>query len=240
MTLSFMFTISLVGCGQCTTNLSSPVISTSTLTPIPIATTTPTFVSTKTLVPTVKTTSTLAFQILQNIFPPGFGQAGVAANQDDPNFAGLGGLHFDVGIPLDFAPEKDYILFPASGRIIEYYLPGDGKSGECITIAPEPPLQGIDELVLSKGYDPDDVKYVYFHLAHIVALKTSGWIDAGEEAGVVFNRMARQGQWSNIVAFVVRIGFENEEIQVSPCELPNNFNWCNICYPGALERNPCP
>lgn len=242
--LSALVTLSLVaGCGR-----SSPTSTLPTYMKQPNDTTTAPLKPTNTPVPPTETptltdiptaTPTPVPQIFQPIFPEGFTGAGVASHhyctQDD-----IGCLHFDVGIPMDFLAEKDAIISPASGMIINHYFPGDSNEGECITIKPEPPLQGIDELVLSYGRDPVDVKFVYYQLAHIFTFKTSGRIDVGEDVGVVHDRKSHLGQWSNIVAFVVRIGFEYDEIQVSPCELPNDYYWCDVCYPGAAERNPCP
>jgi len=227
--ITFVFLTLLIGCN---TNNETEFVP--TLTNTPFSTLTPTVAPTQTLKPTNTPTPTSIPQVFQPIFPEEFTGAGVAANHPGE------GLHFDVGIPMGFVAEQDAIISPASGNIIEHYFPGNGDEGECITILPEPPLQGIDELVRSLGYDPTDVSFVYFHLSHIIPYKTSGWIDVGEEVGVVHDRMTRLGQWSNIVAFVVRIGLKNREIQVSPCEIPNNFDWCDICYPGAAERNPCP
>ena len=212
---------------------------TDTPTPTQTATPTETSTATATVTHTPDPTPTPVPQVFGPLFPPGYEGAGVASNHLCSE-GDLGCRHFDVGIPFNFVPEQDAIISPASGRIVQYYAPGQGDEGYCITIEPDPPLQGIEEIVRSWGYKPSDIGYVYFHLCHILPYKTTGWIDAGEEVGTVHNRMSRLGQWANFVAFVVRIGPGRGERQISPCELPNQFSFCGTCYPGAAERNPCP
>jgi hypothetical protein len=217
-----------------------------TASPIVIAnTTTPT--ETPVLTPTKMFTPTPAPQIFSRIFPEEFFGAGVASHHyctaDD-----IGCLHFDVGLPSNFTPELDPILAPASGYIVEHYIPGGQAGGqqwgEVLTIEPDIPLEGIEQLIMEFGFSPSRVWYVYYHVGHIIPWKSKGdYVEVGEALGTPKNmiqHVTEWKQWANFVAFVVRIGVSDGEIQVSPCKLPNNYYWCNICYPGAVERNPCP
>ena len=182
-------------------------------------------------------TPTPVTQVLGRIFPKPFKSLGVWGNvyDKDPNR----GLHFDVGLPPNFVAEQDVVIAPASGRIIEHYTT-PSRHGEVITIEPDPPLRGVEELVRSYGIEPWQIKYVWYHLGHIIPSRTSGWVKKGEVVGTVWDA---SGVWDEgKVAYVVRIGYSDEEgtpeIQVSPCELPNRGTFCGKCYPGTPYNCP--
>jgi hypothetical protein len=233
--LAVLILITLEGCGQFQATPTPSILPTVALTSVPI--------STNTLIATSTITPTPAPQVFQSIFPDEFTGAGVASHQYCTQDV-IGCLHFDVGLPIDFRPEIDPILVPASGIIVEHYVvPSGSEEGECLTIKPDIPLLGIDELVKSYGYDPDQIQVVYYHLCHIIPWKTEGHVEVGEKVGTPKNMMlsvTTRKQWANYVSFIVRIGLSNREIQASPCELPNTYYWCEVCYPGAAERNHCP
>lgn len=80
-----------------------------------------------------------------------------------------------------------------------------------------------------------------YHLCHIIPVKTSGYIQKGDIAGVVADVMKGTGNWVNMVAYILRIGFQEGERQFSPCEVPNEGEFCGKCYPAPPEhKNPCP
>lgn len=62
--------------------------------------------------------------------------------------------HFDVALPPNYqvgTNASTFVIFPASGEIVEHYLVDRGKAGECITVKPSPPIQGIDDLIFGMG-----------------------------------------------------------------------------------------
>jgi hypothetical protein len=204
---------------------------------IPIPSCTPTNTQTPTFTPTATFTPTqteIPYQILGRIFPEGYESLGVWANINT-GAEDSSDTHFDVGLPNNHVVGKDQIISPASGTIVEVYSIEEpwGYGGEVLTIEPDPPLAGIDELMVRHDIDPSLVDKVWFHLGHIIPLKTSGWVDAGEPIGTVVDNPGIDG-----VAYVIRVIFISGERQYSPCDLPNKSSFCGICYPGTPYNCP--
>jgi hypothetical protein len=200
--------------------------------------TTPKSTNTVTTEPTVililePTQTPILFQVLGRIFPDGSDSVGVWANQNSGALDSRN-THFDVALPLEFSSLQNFVLAPASGRIVEVYSVGDnGEGGQVVTIQPDPPLEGIDELALKNGIEPSSIVKVYFHIGHITALKTTGRVEKGEPIGTPFDIPG-----IDKIAYVIRVIMDTSERQFSPCDLPNTAEFCGVCAPGT--PNPCP
>jgi len=201
-------------------------------TPPPEPTTTFTLKSTSTN--TLQPSSTpLLFQTLGRIFPEGYDSVGVWANQNSGAIDSRN-THFDVALPAQYLSGQDIVLSPAAGKIIEVYSVGEnGEGGQVVTIQPYPPLDGIKELALANGLDPDKIIKIFFHLGHITVFKTEGFIEKGEPIGTPYNISG-----VDKIAYIIRVIFEDCERQFSPCDLPNTAEFCGVCAPGT--PNPCP
>lgn len=205
------------------TSSASPI---PTNTPKPTGTPRPTPTGTPQPTKTPTPFPTPAPQVLARVFPKGFDSPGVWAHEPSKEDAGY--IHFDVGLPYAFKPGADLVVSPASGTILYVQSAGSGE-GQVITIRPYPPIQGIPEVVRQYGYDSRGIMDVTFLIGHITPLKTKGEIKAGESLGTAYD-----GWWNpNKIAFVVTVDLKKGRIlQLSPCELPNTFEFCK-CYPGT-------
>lgn len=155
-------------------------------------------------------------------------------------------MHFDISLPQGFAA-NDNVLSPVDGYVDRIYDPGEGKS---IVIVPEPPFAGVPELlnnrdridILSKGvftfdYAINDVKYVSLHLAHVLPLvKTGERVSRGQPVATVNFDVPFMPKK---VAFVIYIHMKDGNYyQFSPCDVPNEDEFCGKCTPGSPY--PCP
>ena len=213
---------------------SPKTIPTPTNTPQPTNTPEPTKTSEPTAPPSIEPSPTiLPYQMLGRIFPEGYDSVGVWANQNT-GAEDSRNTHFDVALPKNYLAGKDVVISPASGKILEVYSVGDnGEGGQVITIEPNPPLEGIKQLAIDKGLDPLKIQKVYFHIGHIVAYKTEGFVEKGEIIGSPFDIPG-----TDKIAYVIRIIMGSNERQYSPCDLPNITEFCGKCAPGT--KNPCP
>lgn len=195
-------------------------------------TTTPTPEPPKTPTPPSPTPTEQVRQTLGRIFPEGDdGCVWSSLNIGAPDSRTT---HFDVCPPPGFVSGQDPVVAPASGRIVEVYWVGEGgEGGQVITIEPDPPLRGVEEMVSSAGLDPSQIWMVYYHLGHITAWKTEGWVEAGEPVGTPFDVPG-----PDKIAYVIRVGMIAGERQYSPCDLPNIASFCGKCCPDTPE--PCP
>jgi hypothetical protein len=243
---------SITACSLNTEPLASATIvvhkETPTTTPKPPATNTqastltatviPTKTSTKTI--TATSTSTPTPQVLGRIFPEGFTSPGVWSNRNtgrgilEMNFD----IHFDICLPYNFAAGEDEVLSPISGEIVNIYAPGgDASEGYGITIVPDNPIQGIEDLAKSIGYEMKNVESVKIGMGHINPLVELGQIQKGQVLGTP-THLAPTGITTNVVALVVIVQLDGKEYHFSPCEIPNETSFCGKCCPGTPYNCP--
>lgn len=186
--------------------------------------------------PSPSPTPTSVPQTLGRIFPEGYDSLGVWSNTPSDR-TDCGCLHFDIGLPAGFVSGQDPVLSPARGRIVKVYsVDSDrGSEGQVITIEPDPPLAGVEQIVSSAGFDSSSVERIEFHLAHVTPWRTEGWVEAGEAVGSPFDA------WFNpdVIGYVIIVRFRNAwQEQFSPCTLPNTASFCGKCYPGTPYNCP--
>jgi hypothetical protein len=254
----------LEGCEQIQASPSPTSPPTSTLTPIPTTTSSLTPSLKPSLMPNLTPSLTPTPQTLGRIFPEGFhGQAvwsnaggNLSRNYKDTGwFCPPDGsttycsdhvIHFDVSLPTSFS-SLDYILSPVNGKVDEIYSVGEGQFS--IVINPSPPFAGIETLlnnqtridVLAKGvfyfkYAINDVTSLTLHIAHVIPLvQVNEELTKGKPIATVFFGSV----YGNKVAYVIYIHMRDGTYwQFSPCDVPNEDEFCGKCTPGSPY--PCP
>ena len=239
------------------------VISACTQIPAPVTTSTvvPTLAPTArhTITPSPSPSPTPEPQILGRVFPEGFSGQAVWGNADgnaNRNFNDRGWfcppdgsnttctdhiIHFDVSVPNGFSKD-DYIISPVSGNVYDIYDTGDSK---CIHIIPDSAIMGDKELInnnerihtleksiFSFQYKENDLQYSSIHIAHLIPLVNEGdHVQKGQPLAYV--EMDFPGNPKKIGYVIYLHMNDGKYFQFSPCDVPNDDEFCGKCTLGT-------
>jgi len=220
----------------------------------PTPTPKPTYTPLPTATPLPSPTSTLEPQKLGRVFSNGFSSQSVWSNADGDTDREIGWhcpkgegencrdlvIHFDVSLPNNFS-KGDFILSPVDGSILKIYSTGEGMS---IQIMPNSPIEGISDLVLNKqridtlskniytfDYEPSDIHASFIHLAHVIPLVS---INESVSKGQEIAKIEYDVWFTPKLAYVLYLQMkDNRVFQFSPCDVPNEDEFCGKCTTGT-------